>query len=241
MHYVDQWTSSSKRENDTPLRTAALYNCEFNKRKWNHNTTTWMSMTTTWTMLGQTLQWKASTRGREHSKTKGEDPRSKMQDGSGTLPPGGDISLAWTLYGLARLSATFGRRSTATSIRAGHTFRRGCKLRFARTLLCIFMVIPVVSGLQLQQWQIAERLGEASNPGPWWIGSTNPSGLRNKEWIYGELPPGIWGCSETQLTVDGIALSKRALRHVTETRDIQLLHGSPAACRARSLVGAYAN
>ena len=38
------------------------------------------------------------------------------------------------------------------------------------------------------------------HPGPFWLGTTNPSGLRGKESTYFDLPTGLWGVSETHLT-----------------------------------------
>lgn len=100
-------------------------------------------------------------------------------------------------------------------------------------LLLVYAMLATASGLQ-HLTSTPCRIGEASNPGPWWIGTTNPGGLRGKEWLYGELPSGIWGCSETHLTMEGIRQSNKVLSHVHHDRQLQLLHGAPAALRARS-------
>ena len=64
-------------------------------------------------------------------------------------------------------------------------------------MLCLLFSVTDAS------WQVSScRLGEASNPGPEHcvsFGTSNPSGLRNKERLAAELGPGIWQFAETQL------------------------------------------
>jgi len=44
------------------------------------------------------------------------------------------------------------------------------------------------------------RIGEAQNPGPtYWLGTSNPTGIVRKEFVYSLLPEGLWGASETHL------------------------------------------
>lgn len=159
--------------------------------------------------------------------------------GSGSPPPGGDMVLGMVIYMLLKIctwSQNMIKGHLLDTTRDGNRHGKNKKNKVIdwKMVICLCMVLPVSSGLQIQQWQAVRRLGEASNPGPWWIGTSNPSGLRSKEWIYGELPPGIWGCSETQLTAEGITTSQRTLRRTTDSRDLHLLHGAPAAFRARS-------
>ena len=144
-------------------------------------------------------------------------------------PPGGDM-IVGLLLGLAlrELHREKDTEKTHTHISTIPTWRFTKKW-----LLLSYAVISAASGLQ-HLAGTPGRIGEASNPGPWWIGTTNPGGLRGKEWLYGELPPGIWGCSETHLTMEGIQQSNKALFHVHPERHLRLLHGAPAALRARS-------
>ena len=52
------------------------------------------------------------------------------------------------------------------------------------------------------------RIGEAANPGPFTIGTANPTGVLGKAHLLQELPAGdaecIWGLSETHLTKPGL-------------------------------------
>ena len=57
---------------------------------------------------------------------------------------------------------------------------------------------------------------EAENPGPLgpnllWVGTSNPSGFRQKEHVLADLGPGIWQLSETQLSSVTIPSSCKAL------------------------------
>ena len=82
------------------------------------------------------------------------------------------------------------------------------------------------------------RIGEAKNPGPeMWFGSTNPSGVRGKEFTYDWLPVGIWGVSESQLTMMGQRQVRQALRRpgATTTKSYSTLFGHPVEPRARSI------
>ena len=55
---------------------------------------------------------------------------------------------------------------------------------------------------------IGARIGEASNPGPFTIGTANPTGVLGKAHLLQELPGSpndcIWGLSETHLTKPGL-------------------------------------
>ena len=48
------------------------------------------------------------------------------------------------------------------------------------------------------------RIGGAANPGPFAIGTFNPTGLLNKGQIMSDLPAGLWGVAETHLTGLGV-------------------------------------
>ena len=110
-------------------------------------------------------------------------------------------------------------------------------------LLILFsLVLPVGA---LHHCLLANcRIGEADHPGPpIWIGTTNPSGLRGKEFQFSSLPEGIWGISETHLA----AVSQhRMVTHMSKctprsgsTR--HFLPGAAVPLRARSSTeGAWA-
>ena len=52
-------------------------------------------------------------------------------------------------------------------------------------VLLMSQMIPQALGQNLVWNAPVERLGEASNPGPSiWLGTTNPGGIRQKEWLY---------------------------------------------------------
>ena len=105
--------------------------------------------------------------------------------------------------------------------------------------LSLFLAGSVAETFQLQ----VQRVGEALHPGPrFWIGATNPSGLRGKEESYFKLPTGLWGIAETHLTAlnqrDATNIMRRlSLQH---KRFLQLHHGAPVAPRsANSLAGTW--
>ena len=83
------------------------------------------------------------------------------------------------------------------------------------------------------------RIGEAAHPGPIvdvLVGSSNPSGLRNKEALLFDLPPGIWHLSETQLSSVTLASCKRELQRLGRQVDrrVRVTHGAAAAFRSNS-------
>ena len=94
------------------------------------------------------------------------------------------------------------------------------------------------------------RQGEALNPGPHpqadellHVGTTNPTGLRGKEHIYGGLPYGIWGIAETHLSQAGMQPALASLRATGQGggRGWRLLPGAPVPLRARSeIAGTWA-
>ena len=83
------------------------------------------------------------------------------------------------------------------------------------------------------------RFGEATNPGPGpliFVGTSNPSGLRNKEQLIADLGPGVWQFSETQLSAVTLPVSSRALKALTRAqhRDVRIFAGAPAPLRPGS-------
>eukprot|EP00435_Cladocopium_sp_Y103_P014969 s2954_g3.t1 len=84
-----------------------------------------------------------------------------------------------------------------------------------------------------------QRLGEATHPGPdglLTIGTTNPSGLRNKEQLAIEQGDGIWSYCETQLSTVTQRSTTKALKYFAsqEGRHLRVHCGAPAALRSRS-------
>ena len=94
------------------------------------------------------------------------------------------------------------------------------------------------------------RQGEALNPGPhpsadelFHVGTTNPTGLRGKEHVYGDLLYGIWGIAETHLSQAGMQPALASLRATGRCggRGWRLLPGAPVPLRARSeIAGTWA-
>ena len=89
-------------------------------------------------------------------------------------------------------------------------------------------------------WSLAgQRWGEALHPGPHdqahllTIGTTNPSGLRNKEALAIGQGVGIWSYSETQLSHVTQVSCTRALHRIAQ-RSVKVHCGAPASLRARS-------
>ena len=77
------------------------------------------------------------------------------------------------------------------------------------------------------------RVGEASNPGPWGLGISNPTGLASKADRFKAFPEGVYAISETQLSSVGVARFQSELR--THCSKFKLLHGKPAPPKKDSL------
>ena len=79
-------------------------------------------------------------------------------------------------------------------------------------------------------------LGEAANPGPLRISTSNPSGLRTKEELLLSLGAGIHQVSETHLSEATQRTSGRRLRQLAqaEHRQVRTLFGHPAELRSGS-------
>ena len=83
------------------------------------------------------------------------------------------------------------------------------------------------------------RIGEAANPGPLIdlaVGSSNPSGLRNKESIALGLGYGLWSFSETQLSAVTFKTSRHLLIHQarSQSRHVRVLGRADVALRTTS-------
>ena len=81
------------------------------------------------------------------------------------------------------------------------------------------------------------RVGEATHPGPpIYIGTSNPSGLRGKEFQYSALPDGIWGISESHVSAHSMRSIGNQMRKATSTAGAArfFLPGAPVPLRARS-------
>ena len=83
------------------------------------------------------------------------------------------------------------------------------------------------------------RFGEADNPGPnasFCLSTSNPSGLRAKEGIVCEFPPGIHCVAESQLSNVTLPTSAGTLRSLArkQNRSLRVMTGAPAAIRSHS-------
>lgn len=92
-------------------------------------------------------------------------------------------------------------------------------------------------------------MGEAQNPGPFaamdldseagshlvCIGTANVAGLSNKVELTSTLPSGLWGLTETQLTVGGQRRVRNTFRQYAADRHARLRVVLGAGAPARSL------
>ena len=85
------------------------------------------------------------------------------------------------------------------------------------------------------------RYGEADHPGPLnpdllLLGTSNPSGLRQKEHVLADLGPGIWQLSETQLSSATLPTACKTLRSLgrAQHRDIRVHTGAAVPTRTNS-------
>ena len=109
--------------------------------------------------------------------------------------------------------------------------------RFLSWVLCIRLFMLSAEAVTLD----SRRYGEADHPGPChpdlvYVGTSNPSGFRQKEHILAQLGPGIWQLSETQLSTATIPSSCRALRSQCRAmqRDVRVHTGAGAPTRSNS-------
>ena len=82
------------------------------------------------------------------------------------------------------------------------------------------------------------RFGEASHPGPqcesFVLGAVNPTGLNGKHSLVSQLPPGVYGVSESHLTSRGIQLFRSGLQFAGST--FRYVAGPAVPSRSRSSV-----
>ena len=84
-------------------------------------------------------------------------------------------------------------------------------------------------------------IGEAANPGPppldegleFNLGTINVAGLANKVELAATLAPGLWGCTETQLSAKGQQYFNASFRRTagSQNRMVRMVHGAPAPPR----------
>lgn len=104
----------------------------------------------------------------------------------------------------------------------------------------ILFFVPFASGV---------RFGGALHPGPTFehgsdtassfrfcLGTADVAGFSNKLDLIHSLPGGVWGCTETQLTEDGIRFARNHLRLTGQQagRCLRTVFGAPAPCRSLS-------
>ena len=152
-------------------------------------------------------------------------------------PVGLDVAMTACLLLLSRLGRILHPICRKECPLSGHITKMYSTCTFAwrrhTTFLVLLFVFQAlhVHGLQL-------RIGEAQNPGPEiWVGTSNPSGIRTKEYVYNWLPTGIWGVSESQLTQLGQRQVRRAFatQGIETGRSYSCSFGHPVEPRARSL------
>ena len=93
-------------------------------------------------------------------------------------------------------------------------------------------------------WTELCRLGEACNPGPdledssdgfrIQLGTANTAGLANKVPLLSSLDAGIWGLTETHLTLDGFKAVRSTLKLLgrQQGRNLRFVAGAPAPARS---------
>ena len=109
------------------------------------------------------------------------------------------------LLTLGRVSNFHDRQSKRCSQTDTASSFRGCRKSCHTTIWQRFAVwfLILFAGL---------RIGEASHPGPFSVGTVNPSGLLGKTSQLRQLPMGLWGVTESHLTDLGLAHFRREMR-----------------------------
>lgn len=87
--------------------------------------------------------------------------------------------------------------------------------------------------MSLAIWFSCVRIGEASNPGPMCVGCINPTGLLHKATTVSELPDGVWGVAESQLTNQGLSQFRSELKFCKSK--FKFWRGKPAQHKSSSL------
>ena len=103
--------------------------------------------------------------------------------------------------------------------------------------MCVASAVLPASAFQIP----IPRYGEADHPGPLnpdllHLGTSNPSGLRQKEHVLADLGPGIWQLSETQLSSATLPAACKTLRSLgrAQHRDIRVHTGAAVPTRTNS-------
>ena len=108
---------------------------------------------------------------------------------------------------------------------------------YRKVILLMMCLIPMVNTLRITMHSADLRIGEASHPGPeFWLGTVNPTGVRNKEHVLADLPFGVWNVTETHLSGVNMRQATTAIRRAGSEQGKQLhcLPGAPLPLRARS-------
>ena len=181
----------------------------------------------------------------EHKRPRQDNPdrMDRSHSSSGSHPPvGTTMMMVWSLWIVSQAIVRFQWPTLLTPIvvRSVSCTVRGGSVRFRLWILLSVLLLGSADGLQFSQMR--RRIGEASHPGPEqdtstvWLGTTNPSGLRNKEWLYGTLPYGVWNVSETHLSEVGQRSARQQVGKINREhgRNLHLLCGAATPLRARS-------
>ena len=195
------------------------------------------------------IQTSSETTSRSSTDLAHQEPPSSTSSTSGILgpspPPGLGIQLCswvylfWILFGRLGTSipddAPCPRDRWCASKGVGGPTRWPLLPFWLQTCICLSL-LPIGHTLHLCVSGDC-RIGEANHPGPpIWIGTTNPSGLRGKEFQYGSLPDGIWGVSETHLAAVSQHRIGQQMRRSSSNPGVSrfFLPGAPVPLRARS-------
>ena len=189
---------------------------------------------------------------KEQQPEQGTSPRGTVppsgSSSTGSYPPGLSLQISsWIvlIYGFSQLYGVRARRRIPVPC-PGDRWCTGCPKpvssctsllpqRVVWLFFCL-LTLPVINALQIAL-PMSGRVGEAAHPGPAiWLGTSNPSGLRSKEFQYAVLPTGIWGIAETHVAEVGMhqtsTLMKRQSSICGSSR--YFLPGAPVPLRARS-------
>lgn len=157
---------------------------------------------------------------KEQQPEQGTSPRGTVppsgSSSTGSYPPGLSLQISsWIvlIYGFSQLYGVRARRRIPVPC-PGDRWCTGCpkpvssctSLLPQRVIWLFFclLTLPVINALQIAL-PMSGRVGEAAHPGPAiWLGTSNPSGLRSKEFQYAVLPTGIWGIAETHVAEVGM-------------------------------------
>ena len=163
-------------------------------------------------------------------------PQSSVQKGAAPSLPSRASTCLWahTLFRAELSPAPARHRHTAIGrIRSKGFSFRGCSR---------IWVLAGALGMQCVSASFTPpcfRVGEAAHPGPEIqvpLGCSNPSGMRGKEVLLVDMPPGLWHISETQLSSVTQKSCKRELQRLGRQagRQLRVAHGAAAPFRTNS-------